>query len=773
MKSKLTFLFTTITLFGLLLQPSAEAFQLNETQAYDGVATTNYFANSVLTEADRIVERSTAAYDEDDSFGMPREADSFLYVGFEEPFDGFAMDLENAATGGAFKVTYWNGSSWSTLIAEADESIRNDSTSGVFQLEWDRPSNWDARSFEIDTPEDEDEDSTDELYFARLEVTENYNSVPLIEQVGITTYNLVLNVETELEDGLSVNEADFDFISGGNTTVYAHKRTGYEHHFALHSLGGTYTYSVNKSGYIEEEFTAQVDTDQNEEDIRLDYTHVIRATDADDGENVSITSAEAGTEDVTCVIDNGDAYCPVDTDDDNSTARVEANNYETHSFTLPNRTNDGGVQKISNIEMEQSGSSNPSSDDVDLFVSDLSVEDEELTVTVKNIGEEDLDEAVDLYVYIENERVASYEVGENYLEADDIVNVNFDLEELEDLDEEVSVRACIDANDEADEDNENNNCRTEDFGENNSNDEEVDFEVTEIFGDEHDFYYTLANTGDEDANGSIHFEVTVEQNGREERVLSGNHSSSSGSSNFFDAGGESTFDSEDLLEEYFEDGDDFDVTVCIDTEDDFDEENENNNCMTVDDSELDEGLHYDSCGSFNDIVNHWAEEYICELYDSDIVEGRSHTRFYPDSAVTRAEFLKMTLLGLGYDTHTVSAVHYSDVSSSHWAYEYVTYATASGIVDGYSNGTFKPDAYISRAEALVLLLRAADQDDNGRVDEDEINFWDVDEDDWFAWAVVLADEENLISGYSDNSFRPTNSITRAEAAKIVSLANEL
>jgi S-layer homology domain len=73
--------------------------------------------------------------------------------------------------------------------------------------------------------------------------------------------------------------------------------------------------------------------------------------------------------------------------------------------------------------------------------------------------------------------------------------------------------------------------------------------------------------------------------------------------------------------------------------------------------------------------------------------------------LTRAEFLKLVLNSAGVDVSTESApTAYSDVSAAHSLNRYIAYATRAGIVSG-SNGTFRPDAIINRAEAAKILVR--------------------------------------------------------------------
>ena len=93
----------------------------------------------------------------------------------------------------------------------------------------------------------------------------------------------------------------------------------------------------------------------------------------------------------------------------------------------------------------------------------------------------------------------------------------------------------------------------------------------------------------------------------------------------------------------------------------------------------------------------------------------------------------------------------------------VTYG-AMGIVAGYEDGSFRPDAPITRAEFAAIAVRFFENDN---VDYEEDLFTDIEGSEWFADAVAAAKEHGIIGGYPDGSFQPNKAITRAEACAIV------
>lgn len=168
---------------------------------------------------------------------------------------------------------------------------------------------------------------------------------------------------------------------------------------------------------------------------------------------------------------------------------------------------------------------------------------------------------------------------------------------------------------------------------------------------------------------------------------------------------------------------------------------------------------------FIDVAGHWAEESICFLYNEGVIEGYSDRNFDPSGEITRAEFLKISLLNLGYNAYSVQEEEFTDTHPGDWFYQYVTFARSKGFITGYSDGSFHPNDPIARAEALTMIMNIA-----GIIDYDVsstiTSFYDVDSDDWFAYAVAVGTEYEIIEGYGDGSFRPYSSLTRAEATVI-------
>ncbi|MBI5414935.1 S-layer homology domain-containing protein, partial [Candidatus Peregrinibacteria bacterium] len=171
-----------------------------------------------------------------------------------------------------------------------------------------------------------------------------------------------------------------------------------------------------------------------------------------------------------------------------------------------------------------------------------------------------------------------------------------------------------------------------------------------------------------------------------------------------------------------------------------------------------------------DIEKHWSKGYVETLECKGIVKGKKNGTFAPDTPITRSELTKIALLMGGYKANGDIFPPFDDIPSRHWAIPYISEAMRRKIVKGYEDGTFRPDANVTRAEAVKILLVAA------RIDVISISsnyFRDVGKNDWFRTFVNFAYFQGIIKGYRDGKFHPNQPITRAEAAKITMLVMKL
>lgn len=115
---------------------------------------------------------------------------------------------------------------------------------------------------------------------------------------------------------------------------------------------------------------------------------------------------------------------------------------------------------------------------------------------------------------------------------------------------------------------------------------------------------------------------------------------------------------------------------------------------------------------FTDVSNkEWYNSYVTYLEKYDIIKGYSDGTFKPDEQITRAEFVTMCTrfyMMLG-DVKSSGKNIFSDVLSSHWASKYIYSAVAMEWIKGYADGTFRPDENITRAEVVTIENRVTDR----------------------------------------------------------------
>ena len=161
----------------------------------------------------------------------------------------------------------------------------------------------------------------------------------------------------------------------------------------------------------------------------------------------------------------------------------------------------------------------------------------------------------------------------------------------------------------------------------------------------------------------------------------------------------------------------------------------------------------------NDLNGHWAKDVITEWQDAGLIKGYEDGSFKPDNSITRAEFI--TIMNNMFGFTDAKAVSFTDVKSGDWYYGAVAKAMEAGYCKGYEDGSFKPDATITRAEAAVMIANAAGL----KANEAATNIF-TDAAAMHPWAkgsIGAVVEAGFMSGYPEGNFDAARSITRAEA----------
>lgn len=164
--------------------------------------------------------------------------------------------------------------------------------------------------------------------------------------------------------------------------------------------------------------------------------------------------------------------------------------------------------------------------------------------------------------------------------------------------------------------------------------------------------------------------------------------------------------------------------------------------------------------------DHWAYAAVKTLNNAGVINGFEDGTFRPEDKVTREQFIKM-LVGAFNMTSDNAVCNYSDVPLDAWYYASVAIATEKGITKGYGN-VFGTGTSITREDAAVMIYRiieAAQKDADAFTDDSAISSYAKD-------AVYALYGNGVVSGMGDGTFAPKANLTRAQAAQIIFTALE-
>jgi|GEM_PF-901066 len=172
--------------------------------------------------------------------------------------------------------------------------------------------------------------------------------------------------------------------------------------------------------------------------------------------------------------------------------------------------------------------------------------------------------------------------------------------------------------------------------------------------------------------------------------------------------------------------------------------------------------------TFADIHGHWAQNEIEIMAGQGIARGVGDNKFNPDGQVTRAEFAAFLLRSLGLEETAPEKGNFPDVAAGSWYYGAVETAYANGLVSGYEDGAFRPEAKITRQEIAAMVTRALNKDGQQIEVEDAESVLSTFADgsiisSWARGSVATAVEAGILRGRGDSLIAPQANATRAEA----------
>ena len=159
----------------------------------------------------------------------------------------------------------------------------------------------------------------------------------------------------------------------------------------------------------------------------------------------------------------------------------------------------------------------------------------------------------------------------------------------------------------------------------------------------------------------------------------------------------------------------------------------------------------------------WAKEAIDYLAQRKIINGKSENIFAPNDYLTRAEAVKLLVTAFNIEIPAELSLPFDDVNNSDWFYPYLCAAYKSGLIQGITQNTFAPQQTITRQDIAVLISRIIKSDEEGA----DLTFSDSGEiSDYAKNSVSLLCSLGIINGTDQNRFAPNENTTRAQAAKI-------
>lgn len=168
--------------------------------------------------------------------------------------------------------------------------------------------------------------------------------------------------------------------------------------------------------------------------------------------------------------------------------------------------------------------------------------------------------------------------------------------------------------------------------------------------------------------------------------------------------------------------------------------------------------------AFKDIKGHWAEQYIEKAVNQGIIKGYADGNFLPDEKVSRSEFISM--INRALKNTSTGGIGFNDVQRDAWYYTDVSKAVTAGFVSGFDDGSFRPNHKITRQEAAVILARIVPTYGYSANLRNFKDYGDIGS--WAYTAIGKICGKGYISGYTDGRIHPLDSLTRAQAAKIIS-----
>lgn len=165
--------------------------------------------------------------------------------------------------------------------------------------------------------------------------------------------------------------------------------------------------------------------------------------------------------------------------------------------------------------------------------------------------------------------------------------------------------------------------------------------------------------------------------------------------------------------------------------------------------------------TFQDLTGHWAAASVQGWIDSGLVQGYPNGRFGPDLTIARAELI--AIINRTFGLNQQEKVQYQDVKAASWYYGEVAKANAVGYISGFGDGNFRPEAPVTRQEAAAIIAKLLKLDISNTGDQLSSFKDQSKAAPWARSYLNSVIKHGYLDGYPDGTLRPNGPVTRAEA----------
>lgn len=170
--------------------------------------------------------------------------------------------------------------------------------------------------------------------------------------------------------------------------------------------------------------------------------------------------------------------------------------------------------------------------------------------------------------------------------------------------------------------------------------------------------------------------------------------------------------------------------------------------------------------AFPDLKEHYSEGYVHHLHDGAIINGRPDGSFGPNANISRAEFATIMVKALGLNGQADNSMGFKDINN-HWAKQNILIAAKNGLIKGNNDNTVRPDNPITVAEASAIVSRSFifNTLDNGIYPKLAQNKWYSSDVKKLFDAKILKIADNIYGAFNEEKY-----INRADSAMMISRA---